>query len=271
VRVDFVGGPEVISPFQAVEAVSKGVFQIAITSSNFYATSLPEAIAILSGHTLPIAAVHRSGAFAFLDELHRTKLQVRLLGCPMTGAGYVVISKAPLKTLEDFRGKKFRSLPLYDPIFKALGAATVSTPPGEAYNALERGVVEGLGWTEIGIEEYRFYEHAKYIVQPSFYSMRANHVVNLSAWNALPPALQKAVEEASAATDVWGEKFGAEQRAKERAAMVGKGAQDVVLPDPDAKRLRQIADEGMWQTLTRTAPQNAAKLQELFTKAAEKG
>ena len=50
--------------------------------------------------------------------------------------------------------------------------------------------------------------------------------------------------------------------------MVAKGAQDVVLAEADAKKLRQIADEGMWQTITRTAPQNAPKLQELFTKAA---
>jgi TRAP-type C4-dicarboxylate transport system substrate-binding protein len=266
-RIDFTGGPEVIGPFQAVDAVSKGVFQMAITSSNFYATALPEGSALLSGNSLPLEAVRKSGAFAFMDKLHRERLKLRLLGSPQGGVGYVVISKEPLRKLADFQGKKFRSLPLYDPIFKALGGATVTTPPSEAYSALERGVVDGLGWTEFGIEEYRFYEHAKFILHPSFYTVRANHVVNLAAWNALPPALQKAVEEASAATDVWGATWTREQRDKELAAMQAKGTQIVTLSDAEGKRLRQIADDGLWATVERTAPKNAAKLKELFHKA----
>ncbi len=206
-----------------------------------------------------------------MDELHRQKLPVRLLGSPQGGVGYVVISRAPLRTLEDFKGKRFRSLPLYDPVFKGLGAATVTTPPSEAYGAIERGVVDGLGWTEYGIEEYRFHEHAKYILQPTFYTVRANHVANLAAWNALPPAMQKAVEDASAATDVWGERWTREQRDKERGAMLAKGAQLVALSEDEGKRLHQIADDGMWATLGRTAPQNAPKLKDLFHKAMQMG
>ena len=169
------------------------------------------------------------------------------------------------------KGRKFRSLPLYDPIFKALGAATVTTPPSEAYSALERGVVDGLGWTEFGIEEYRFHEHAKYILQPSFYTVRANHVVNLAAWNALPKPLQDAVEAASAATDAAGEKWTRAQRDKELADMVAKGAQVITLSEADGQRLRQIADDGMWATIARTAPQSAPKLKELFHKAMAMG
>jgi TRAP-type C4-dicarboxylate transport system substrate-binding protein len=177
-QIAFAGGPEAIGPFQAVEAVSKGVFQMALSSANFYAASLPEALALLSGHSLSIKAVRSAGAFQLIDELHRQKLGVRLLGCPQGGVGYLIISKQPIKTLADFKGKRFRSLPLYDAIFKAFGAATVTTPPSEAYSALERGVVDGLGWTEFGIEEYRFHEHAKFLLRPTFYTVRSNHLVN---------------------------------------------------------------------------------------------
>src|SRR6187399_1063451 len=55
-QIMFAGGPEAISPLQAVEAVSKGVFQIALTSSSYYATSLPEGIALFCGNSLPIKA-----------------------------------------------------------------------------------------------------------------------------------------------------------------------------------------------------------------------
>jgi TRAP-type C4-dicarboxylate transport system substrate-binding protein len=266
-QIAFAGGPEAIGPFQAVEAVSKGVFQIALTSANFYASSLPEALALLSGNSLPIQAVRASGAFQLIDELHRQKLGVRLLGCPQGGVGYLIISKQPIRTLADFKGKRFRSLPLYDAIFKAFGAATVTTPPSEAYSALERGVVDGLGWTEFGIEEYRFHEHAKFLLRPTFYTVRANHVVNLAAFSGLPAPFQRAIEEASAATEQWGGAWTKKQRDKETADMIAKGAQTVELSPAEAKTFLAAADDGMWANLHRLAPQNADRLKQAFYKA----
>jgi TRAP-type C4-dicarboxylate transport system substrate-binding protein len=270
-QIVFAGGPEAIGPFQAVEAVAKGVFQIALSSANFYASSLPEALALLSGHSLSIKTVRSSGAFALMDELHRQKLGVRLLGCPQGGVGYLIISRQPIRALADFKGRRFRSLPLYDAIFKAFGAATVTTPPSEAYSALERGVVDGLGWTEFGIEEYRFHEHAKFLLRPTFYTVRANHVANMGAFSALPPDFQKAVEAASLATEEWGEAWTRQQRDRETASMVAKGAQTIELPAADAKAFLAAADEGMWSNLQRLAPQNADRLRQVFTAAMQAG
>lgn len=264
-------GPEAIGPFQAVDAVSKGVFQMALTSANFYASAVPEALALLSGHSLPIKAVRDAGALQLLDEIHRQKIGVRLLGCPQGGVGYVIISKQPIRTLADFKGKRFRSLPLYDAIFKAFGAATVTTPPTEAYSAIERGVVDGLGWTEFGIEEYRFHEHAKFLLRPTFYTVRANHLVNQAAFAALPASLQKALEEANLATEAWGEAWTKRQRDKETDSMVSKGAQTVALSDAEAKTFLAAADDGMWANLQRLAPQNVGRLQPAFEAAARAG
>ncbi len=267
-QIVFAGGPETIGPFQAADAVSKGVFQMALTSANFYASAVPEALALLSGHSLSIEAVRAAGAFQMVDEIHRQKIGVRLLGCPQGGVGYVIISKQPIKTLADFKGKRFRSLPLYDAIFKAFGAATVTTPPSEAYSALERGVVDGLGWTEFGIEEYRFHEHAKFLLRPTFYTVRANHIVNQAAFAALPASLQKALEEASIATETWGEAWTKRQRDKETSAMLAKGAQVTELSAEEAKTFLAAADNGMWANLQRLAPQNAARLKQAFEAAA---
>ena len=96
-----------------------------------------------------------------------------LLGVPMSNVGYVfqVTRGRPDMTSEYFKGKKVRSIPLYDPILQELRRATpVTTSPAEAYTALERGVVDGLGWPDIGLFDYKFHEQAKFVMAPSFYT-----------------------------------------------------------------------------------------------------
>ena len=52
---------------------------------------------------------------------------------------------------------------------------------------MERGVVDGLGWPDLGLLDFKFYEHAKYIVSPTFYTLRTTHLLN-------PEQLQEAAQ-----------------------------------------------------------------------------
>ena len=97
---------------------------------------------------------------AYADVLMR-KRGVMLLGIPMSGVGYVFQTRFRPSDLSTFKGKKIRSIPLYDPILQTLGAVPVTTSPAEAYTAMERGVVDGLGWPDLGLLDFKFYEHAR--------------------------------------------------------------------------------------------------------------
>jgi TRAP-type C4-dicarboxylate transport system substrate-binding protein len=101
-----------------------------------------------------------------------------LLGVPLSGVGYVFQVRGKPSELSYFKNKKIRSIPLYDPILEALGAVPVTTSPAEAYTAMERGVVDGLGWPDIGLLDFKFYEQAKFIMAPTFYQLRTAHLIN---------------------------------------------------------------------------------------------
>ena len=58
-----------------------------------------------------------------------------------------------------------------------LGANVVTTPPGEVYTALERGVVDGYGWPILGIFDLGWQEKTKYRVDPGFYAPRSRRDV----------------------------------------------------------------------------------------------
>ena len=80
---------------------------------------------------------------------------------------------------------RLRTTPNYTPLFTALGVSLVTTAPGEVLTALERGVVDGYGWPAIGMFDLGWGAHTKYRVDPGFYNVIVNVLVNQAKWNSL--------------------------------------------------------------------------------------
>lgn len=266
--IEWRGGPEAVGSFQSVNAVGKGVFDMVVSVASYYAQGMPEAVAI---HTeqpnVTLKALHESGAIKVLDEIHREKLNCTLLGLPLTGVGYVFVTKQPPQNLEFFKGKKIRSIPIYTPLLRALGAATVTLPPYEVYPALERGVVDGLGWSGIAIEEFRFQEVAKYMMMPLFYNVRLVLLMNQNAFDKLGPPLQKVLLETVREVDDWGRQFAIEEMRQEHERLQKAGMQRVSLADAEAKKFLEIASDSLWAEIIKSSPKNGARLKEVFLKA----
>lgn len=268
--IEWRGGPESVPPFQSAEAVSKGVFDIVQTSSTFYGSAVPDAIAIYP-EKASVKSLHAAGAIKLLDEIHRERLGVVFLGVPSSGVGFTIVTKAPARNLEFFKGKKIRTLPLYTPLLKALGAATVTIAPAEVYPALERGVVDGVAWPEMGIEERKFHEVAKYLLFPTYYEVRSSMLMNRGKFDKLPPQLQKILMEAVLEVEAWGARTWREEVGREQEQLRKLGMEFVKLPEPDASRFLKIARDAIWEQVMKDSPKYGARLKEAFTKAAQMG
>ena len=57
----------------------------------------------------------------------------------------------------------------------------VQTAPGEVYTALERGVVDGYGWPVTGIFDLGWDKVTKFRMEPAFYSVEVNVLVQVAA------------------------------------------------------------------------------------------
>ena len=62
---------------------------------------------------------------------------------------------------------KIRGGSSYDAMYSALDIARIDVPAGDIYTALERGVVEGIGFTTIGISSAGWQDFLKYRVFPT--------------------------------------------------------------------------------------------------------
>jgi len=77
---------------------------------------------------------------------------------------------------------------VYRDFFQALNASVITTPPGEVYTALERGVVDGYGWPIGGIFDLNWHEKTKFRVDPGFYDAEVSLIMNLPAYKRLSDA-----------------------------------------------------------------------------------
>lgn len=266
-KIEYAGGSEVISGFDAPEAVAKGVFDMSHSANAYFAGAMPSSISLASG-TASIERLREVGALDAYADVLMQKRGVMLLGIPMSGVGYVFQVTFKPTDLSTFKGRKIRSIPLYDPILEALGSVPVTVAPAEAYTSMERGVVDGLGWPDLGLLDFKFYEHAKYIVSPTFYTLRTTHLLNPNSFKKLPKELQDILIKASRSADKIGEAWCKKTRDEEHAVMKNHGLEIVELPPPDAKKFVDLTEEKLWAKILKQSPENGARLKAAFDKAA---
>src|SRR6185312_7067342 len=119
--------------------------------------------------------------------LHNQKLNAHYLARQFHNVPFHIYLTKKIDKL-DFSGLKIRVTPVYKDIVEAEHGTTVTTAPGEVYTALERGVVDGYGWPITGIFDLGWERVTKFRVEPAFYSVEVNVLVNLDAWKALNDA-----------------------------------------------------------------------------------
>jgi len=113
----------------------------------------------------------------------------------------------PLRTLEDFKGLRFRTVGFWGEILTELGVSVVTLPGGEVYPALQRKVVDAGEFSLPNIDwDLGFHEIAKYLHVPGIHqpSSLMELIVNKNSWDALTPDLQAIVKSAAMAATLRG-------------------------------------------------------------------
>lgn len=79
-----------------------------------------------------------------------------------TSTPNVIITKKPVRTLEDMKGMTIRAPGRIGDTIKALGATPAPTPVMEVYDAMSKGVIDGVNTPFETLKTFRFAEVAKY-------------------------------------------------------------------------------------------------------------
>ncbi len=263
-KINYVGGPETIKSTDQAQAVQRGIVDMAFLTTAYYLSILPEVDAIkLSEFSAP--EERQRGATKFINELHENKLGITYLGRLGLDIKFYLYLKKPIRTA-DLKGLNIRVSPMYLQAIKGLGGNPVVIPPTDVFLALERGVVDGYCWPEVGIRDWGWEKHTKYIVEPGFYRVPNPLIMNRRVFSSLPKHLRDLLVEATIEAEKRTHKLFQDLAKKERPELEKIGIQVIELPPPEKEKFLKVAYEEGWKDIIQKVPKEGAELKKYLTR-----
>jgi TRAP-type mannitol/chloroaromatic compound transport system substrate-binding protein len=250
----------IVGTFETLDAVGQNVIQGHSTYPGYFAGKEP-ALAVIGdfafGYNEPMqqnAWLNEKGGMEMIRSAY-DRFNAYTVGCTWWGVESLT-SKVPVRRPEDFKGLKHRGAQgLAAETIAKMGASIVVVPGGEAYSALEKGVVDTVDWSTLSVNnKIGFFEIAKYATYPGFHSMPVqDFTVNKSAWKALPDDIKAIVEKTWAEFSAYQVNTIAENDKAVAEEVKQKGVELIDWSDEDRSRGRELAHV-VWDEWAKKSP-----------------
>ncbi|MEM9973739.1 MAG: TRAP transporter substrate-binding protein DctP [Pseudomonadota bacterium] len=253
VQIEVRGGPEAIGMFQQPDAVRDGIVDMVYTPGSFYGGSLPEKDALVASNLTAIET-RENGGIALIDEIHQEKMGLKYLGWFDSGVCYNLWTRdEPTFDADgnlEVEGLKLRGNAVYNAFFtNYLGAQVIDLPTGEVYAALQRGVVDATGWTQIGLIDLKWNEFLNYRIEPCFFSTDLGVIVNLDRWNELSDEAKTILQDVAIQHEIDSVNALRTKRDEDFAALEEQGMQVVELEGDARAAYLLAAREKNWERM----------------------
>ncbi|MCX8111497.1 MAG: TRAP transporter substrate-binding protein [Syntrophorhabdaceae bacterium] len=207
VKISYFPGNTLTPPSQAYDSTVKGIVDIA---QNLLAYS-PGRLPLSEVLQLPLGYVSGYQATKMANEYYKkfipkefSDVKVMYLHGVAPGTFHV---KKDIKSFEDLKGLRIKANAENADIVKVLGAAPVTMPITETYDALQKGLAEGILLPNEALKGWRFAEVVKASLDSNAVSyMTSMYVImNKGKWNMISKEDQQAIEKIN---EEWIEKQG---------------------------------------------------------------
>ena len=171
------------------------------------------------------------------------------------GDPMAIFTNKKVNSLDDIKGMKLRAKgPYMHKLVAALGASPVALSAPEMYEALARGVVDGVITSPCWIWDHKMYEICKYIFHVQTGFSTTLDTVNKDAMDALPAEVQQWVREA---WDVGHNRvIDAEFKVvdEKTQGLIDKGMEIVYISPEDMERIRVVTEPMIEEYLEKGPP-----------------
>lgn len=250
-EIKLYGGGELVPPFGAFDAVSKGTAQMGSGSPYFWAgksTAFNWFGSIPFGMNAQCinAWFYGGNGLTLMRELYD---QFNLIPTIVGNSGVQMGGwyRKKINSLEDFKGLKMRIGSIAGKVMSKVGVTTVMVPPAEIFPSLERGVVDAAEFVgPVHDILLGLYKVAKYYYTPGWHEPGPvlDLFFNKDAYNALPARLQSILMVAAADINVKTlAKFDAQSAAALETLITQHGVDVQVYPDDVMAKMKEISRE----------------------------
>ncbi len=211
-KIDLQAAGAVVPAFEVLDAVHKGILDAGHAWPGYWYGKHPAATLFGSIPGGPfgmdngdyLAWMYLGGGLELYNELLQKELKLDVVAIITDGEtpepqGWF---KKQIKTVNDFKGLKFRAGGMSAEVFKAMGMSVVTLPGGEIVPALERGVIDAGEFSDpssdmaMGFQDVAKFYHLPGIHQPTGIM---EFLINKKKFDALTPDLKAIVEYAGMA------------------------------------------------------------------------
>ena len=273
-RIEVFPGGQIMPQFACFDAATQGKIEAFIGSPQYWNQKEP---ALEWFATIPFG-MNAEGMAAWYYQGDGLKLMEEAYGAfnlvprPATAVAPQMAGwfRKKMNTIGDYKGLKMRIPNLGGKVYARAGATTVLTPGSEIYAALERGVIDASEWVgphddmKLGL-----HKTAPYYYYPGWHEpgTTLEFGFNKKAYEALPADLQRTLDHAAAAVQVYSlSDFHAKNAiALGRLKTEFKGKVEILqLPVPVLRDLKKLA-AGVMKEESEKTPM-ARKVHASFTK-----
>jgi TRAP-type C4-dicarboxylate transport system substrate-binding protein len=200
IKTRFYPGATLAPPQQQYDAVVKGIADVSNHVLGYTMGRFPLSEVLDLPLGIPSGAIACKMMNEYYNKFKPKEFdEVKLLWLHGQGPGYVCTRSKPVEKMEDLKGLRLRTYGGNAKFLAALGGAPVAMPMTEVYDALSKGMVDGL-LTGIGpLYGFRTGELIKYITLHDSTSYTAGQVVvmNKKVWSSLPADIQQILTDLS--------------------------------------------------------------------------
>lgn len=196
IKVQYFAGGSLLKAPAIYKGIESGIADIGYAHVYYTPGRMPVSEAAGLPMGLPSGWVGAHMAYDFYNKFKPKEWNKVKVLCIHDNAPSMLITKKPVRTLEDLKGLTIRAPGVPGEIVKALGGTPAPTPMIEVYDALAKGVNDGVWAPYETLKTFRFAEVAKYVTVCwqtgagfDFYL-----IMNKNSYNKLPKDLQQLVD-----------------------------------------------------------------------------
>ncbi len=196
VKINMFPGATLTPPDQTYDGVVKGIADIGMSVLSYTKGRFPlsEVIDLPLGYKHGLQATRLANAY-YAKFTPKELSDTKIMYLHAHGPG-IFHTKKPVKNMEELKGLKIRCSGTSARVVAALGATPVAMPQNESYDALQKGVVDGLVSPIETLKGWKIGEVVKSTTENfgSAYTLGFFVAMNKKKWDSLPKDVQQTIE-----------------------------------------------------------------------------
>ncbi len=200
VKVNYYPGGTLTPANQTYDSVARGIADVGLSCQAYTRGRFPltEVIDLPLGYKSGFAATKMINEF-YKKFTPKEYDETVVMYLHAHGPG-ILHTKKPVAKLEDMKGMKIRSTGLSAKVVQNLGGAPVGMPMSESYDALSKGVADGILSPNEALKGWKLGEVTAFTTENygAAYSTAFFVVMNKAKWNSLPKDIQGIIQKINA-------------------------------------------------------------------------